>query len=270
MAINDVLAGALASLNDRDVDATRQRLDEIVAALGDLLVDVDRLLFGGSVAKHTYVDGLSDTDALVVVNEGDATPEDLVARFERALQSRLPLGDVREITAGRLAVTVHYLDGSEIQLLPAVERNGRTSIASEDGGSWRQIRPHKFAEKLTEVNAANSGAVIPTIKLAKAVLANLPEDQRLSGYHVEAIAVDAFRAYQGRRDRASMLQHLIAHAEKAVMSPTGDITGQSVHVDDYLGASGSEARRAVSLAIRRIGRILDSGDASDYGRLLNG
>jgi len=36
--------------------------------VGDLAIDVDRQLFGDSVAKHPYVDGLSDVDALVVVD----------------------------------------------------------------------------------------------------------------------------------------------------------------------------------------------------------
>jgi hypothetical protein len=269
VAVNDVLSRALASFNDRDVDGTRERLEDVVSALGDLLVDVDRLLYGGSVAKHTYVDGLSDVDALVVVEASDATPSDLVERFRIALARKLPMSSVFEVTAGRLAVTVRYRDGTEIQLLPAVERDGHTSIASADGSEWRRIRPHKFAEKLTAVNTANGRAVIPTIKLAKAVLANLADRDRPSGYHVEAIAVDAFRSYEGRRDRASMLRHLIKHAEVVILKPSGDITGQSVHIDQHLGAANSVERRRVSAAIRQIRLQLDSGDASDYRRLLN-
>ena len=114
-------------------------------------------------------------DALVVVNDHDASPDTLLTRFKAALDSRLSGSDVLEISTGALAVTITYQDGSQIQLLPAVERDGRTSIASEDGSAWRQIRPHKFAEKLTEVNRANGQAVVPTIKLAKSVLRNLPE-----------------------------------------------------------------------------------------------
>ena len=270
VAINEVLAEALAQFNDRDVEKTQERLDAVTKAFDELLIDVDRLLFGGSVAKHTFVDGLSDVDALVVVSAPDATPADLLGRFRDALAKRLPAGDVESVTVGTLAVTVTYRDGTELQLLPAVERGGRTSIASADGLHWRNIRPHKFAEKLSEVNAANGRAVIPTIKLAKAVLSNIPEESRLSGYHLEAIAVDAFRAYDGRRDRASMLNHLVAHAERAVMRPTSDITGQSLHIDDHLGPAGSAARRAVRTAIARIRRELEAGDPAEVRRLLHG
>lgn len=268
--LNDVLAQALAGYNDRDHELVQERLDQITEALTGAAIDVDRLLFGGSVAKHTYVDGLSDVDALVVVDDPGAGPADLVERFRAALAGRLGLGDVASIDAGRLAVTVTYRDGTQVQLLPAVERDGRTSIASEDGRAWRRIRPHKFAEKLTSVNAANGGAVVPTIKLAKAAMAGLPERQQLSGYHVEAIAVDAFKHYDGRRDRLSMLVHLINHAADKVMRPTGDITGQSVNVDGDLGAAGSAARMAVRQSLRRLAnRLTGATGAVDLRRIFN-
>ena len=268
--LNEFLAEQLAGFNDRNTELVQERLDAIEGALGDAAVDVDRLLFGGSVAKHTYVDGLSDTDALVVLDAPNASPGDLVARFADALRGRLGSGDLLSVYAGTLAVTVTYRDGSQVQLLPAVERDGHTSIASEDGDSWRQIRPHKFAEKLTQVNQANGRAVVPTIKLAKAAISGLPENQQLSGYHIEAIAVDAFRDYSGRRDRASMLRHLIKHAAEAVLRPTGDITGQSVHIDENLGAANSGYRQSVSDSLRELSSTLDNATSvSDYRALFD-
>jgi len=268
LAVNEVLSDTLRRYNDRDVELTRERLESIQEALGLLAVDFDRLLFGGSVAKHTYIDGLSDVDALVVLNAADVTPDRLVARLRDSLSERPSSADIVDVSAGRLAVTVRYSDGTEIQLLPAVERDGHTSIASEDGRAWRRIRPHKFAEKLTQANQANSQQIIPTIKLAKAALQNLPEDYQLSGYHIEAIAVDAFRSYSGRRDRASMLVHLVQHAQQAVLRPTGDITGQSVHIDEHLGPANSALRRNVSAAIADIATQLATGTPDDYRRLL--
>lgn len=268
--VNEVLAENLASFNDRNVELVQERLEQIEDVLGDLSVDMDRLLFGGSVAKHTYVDGLSDVDALVVVDAPDASPSDLVHQFRQALERRLGMAEVAEVSEGRLAVTVKYRDGSEIQLLPAVERDGRTSIASSDGNSWRHIKPHKFAEKLTQVNKENGRAVVPTIKLAKALLQRqLTQTQQLGGYHIEAIAVDAFRSYDGRRDRRSMLIHLVRHAADAVHKPTGDITKQSVHIDEHLGAANSQQRRSLGAAIARIASRLETGSADNYRQMLN-
>jgi hypothetical protein len=268
-ALNELVGKTLASFNDRDVDLIRERLETIQDALGDIAPDIDRLFFGGSVAKHTYVDGLSDVDALVVVNAPDASPQHLMELFQSSLKARLRSGDVRDVQAGRMAVTVYYRDGTAIQLLPAVERGGRTAIASADRTGWQYIRPHKFAEKLTQVNQANGHAVVPTIKLVKSVLRNLPENQRLSGYHVEAIAVDAFRSYSGRRDRASMLAHLVRHATQAVLKPTGDITGQSVNIDAHLGPAGSSQRQQVSSSLGRIAAALERRSPDEYKRLLD-
>ncbi|NHA67472.1 CBASS oligonucleotide cyclase [Phycicoccus flavus] len=269
--VNALLSELLAGVNSRDSELTRQRLKALQDALADFAIDVDRLLFGGSVAKHTYVDGLSDVDALVVVNDPSARPSDLVQRFEEALIRRLSIGDISSITRGNLAVTITYRDGAQVQLLPAVERDGHTSVPSWSGQEWRRIRPHKFAEKLTEVNASNGGAVVPTIKLAKALIQNaVPSDSRLGGYHVEAIAVSAFGSYTGRRDRDSMLKHLIGACAEAVLRPTGDITGQSVHIDDHLGDARSPARRKVSAAFARLKGQLESARSAAHYRELFG
>jgi hypothetical protein len=268
--INGVLAELLTGINHRDVDAARERLDAILESLADLTINVERLLFGGSVAKHTYVDGLSDVDALVVVRDNNVSPEAIVERFARALRSRLPMGDVQEVTSGALAVTVTYRDGTQIQLLPAVERDGRTSIAAENGREWRHIRPHKFAEKLTETNKANGNAVVPTIKLAKSLFQQLGDQHRLSGYHVEAMAVDAFKRYTGRRDRLSMLTHLIDHCSRTVLRPTGDITGQSVHIDSSLGPAQSALRRTISGALQRLSHGLQNAHTATDARKLFG
>ena len=240
--LNHFLAERLATFNDRDVESTRERLEQIEAALSELGHEVEKLLFGGSVAKHTDVNGLSDVDALVFLPSSEgATPADVLNSFAQALHRRLRMGDIAEITVGRMAVTVTYEDGMEIQLLPATERGSHTVIPGEDGAGWRQVRPHKFTEKLTEVNRSTGNGVVPVIKLAKSLIDKFPREQQLSGYHVEAIAVDAFRSYDGPRDRASMLNHLVERASTAVQQPTGDITGQSVHIRRALGCSSLTA-----------------------------
>lgn len=269
--LNEHLGEMLKEFNSRDVEVVNERLEAISDVLGGVAIDVEKLLFGGSVAKHTYVNGLSDVDALVVLEAPDASPADLVRRFASALSAQLTSGEVTAVVPGRLAVTVTYRDGMEIQLLPAVERGGRTSIASSDGKDWRYIRPHKFAEKLTQVNKSSGGGVVPTIKLAKALLGRLPGSQQLSGYHVEAIAVDAFKRYGGRRDRVSMLNHLIRHAANAIMRPTGDITGQTVHIDTHLGGAGSEARRAISAKLGTLASALEGArGVHEYQELFDG
>lgn len=265
--INQFLAEQLAGYNDRDAQTVADKLDQIERALRDLGHDVDRLLFGGSVAKHTYVNGLSDVDSLVfLAGPTSGSPAEVLAGFADALRASLPPSQIADIEVGRMAVTVTYRDATQVQLLPATERGEHTVIPSSDGSDWKAVRPHKFTEKLTETNGRNGNGVVPAIKLAKALIDRFPENRRLSGYHVEALAIDAFKTYGGPRDRASMLHHLLRHAADAVLCPTGDITKQTVHIDEHLGVAGSTARRSISGLLRATETALTSAPSEQEYR----
>jgi hypothetical protein len=67
--LSRMLGEHLGAYNGRDIDTLRDRLDELKGALEGSIDGTFDLLFGGSVAKHTYVDGLSDIDSLVLINE---------------------------------------------------------------------------------------------------------------------------------------------------------------------------------------------------------
>src|SRR5262245_43640938 len=70
--VNDYLGELLKGFNDRDAKLINDRLTDVLVCLGEDVADVDRLVFGGSVAKHTYVDGLSDVDALMAMRNVEA------------------------------------------------------------------------------------------------------------------------------------------------------------------------------------------------------
>jgi hypothetical protein len=52
-----------------------------------------------------------------------------------------------------------------------------------------------------------------------------------------------------------MLTHFLASAAGAVLKPSAEATGQSVHVDGSLGPAGSPERRALSRQIEDVARI---------------
>jgi hypothetical protein len=58
-----------------------------------------------------------------------------------------------------------------------------------------------------------------------------------------------------------MLKHFIKVAASRVKSPIADTTGQSLHVDDYLGAANSEGRLRVANSISRIAERLDMAES---------
>ena len=112
--------------------------------------------------------------------------------------------------------------------------------------AWSRINPKAFTDALTRRNGECGGKLVPTIKLAKAIIATWPDAARLSGYHVESLAIDAFRGYRGPQTTAAMLPVFFERASSAVLSPLKDRTGQSIHVDKYLGKARSLERQKVS------------------------
>ena len=269
--VNDLLLRELIAINERDVDAVNRYLERIEDALEDDVEGFERILFGGSVAKHTYVDGLSDVDSLVLLRDEsleDLRPADVLKQFEDTLLRKFPQGDVIETSVGKMAVTIKFSDGTEIQLLPALRSTDHVSVAAEDGESWSRIDPQAFAERLTDSNKNQGGAVVPAIKLVKAILRNKLGDEKPSGYHVEALAVEAFRDYTGPHTSKAMVTHLIESASRDVLQPISDPTGQSRHVDDALGDGGSAARQALATSLTAIAKTMTTSASLDDWRAL--
>lgn len=250
--VNLYFEALLSNFNNRNVEQIRTHLETIAGALSKDIEGKIDLIYGGSVAKHTYVDGLSDVDVLAIINEtslAETSPKAVLQYFAERFQERLPNTDIK---VGKLAVTVMFADEHEIQVLPALSTKTGVRILDTTGTHWTDIvRPRAFARKLTHVNQSNSRRVVPAIKLFKSVNEQLPKDARMTGYHIESIAINAFENYRGRATYKDMLLHLSEHAVTAVLNPIKDRTGQSLHVDDYLGAAGSLERQKVSVALKR-------------------
>ena len=119
--INGWLRDWLRDYNDRDTDAINRHIQVLRDTLEQTDYDVLPTSFGGSLSRHTYVDGLSDVDVLARINDstysGQST-RDVIQRMAELIQQRLPNTKVRY---GDLAVTVEYSDGIEIQVLPAIQ-----------------------------------------------------------------------------------------------------------------------------------------------------
>ena len=234
---------------------------------------MERLQFGGSVAKHTYVDGLSDVDAIVLLGDesvNEQSPNVVRRDFAESLRRALPQGNVKDIREGSMAVTIEYTDGTEIQVLPAARTPKGIAVSSSDGKSWSSIQPQAFAQALTKTNQDQGGRAVPAIKLAKAILANRLGEGAVNGYHVEALAIEAFRAYSGPRTPKDMLNHLVEHASERVLRPIRDVTGQSRNVDDHLGEANSAFRRSLSGSLAELAGTMDSAQSLDvWESLLN-
>lgn len=263
-AVAEMLGQMLAAYNDRDAELAQDRLENIKAKIVDEFEGTIDTLFGGSVAKRTYIDGFSDVDTLLILNKLDiakTTPHKALEHISKLLQDRLPVNT--KVTTGRIAITVEYTDGMTIQLLPALKTaNGLKVPSWKNDNSWSAIDPEKFQRALTNRNEECSRKLIPTIKLVKAMNATLPEQQQLSGYHIESLAISAFRGYDGPKVPSKMIGHFFEKAKDLVLSPIKDRTGQSVHVDEYLGPENSAARTLASHILNRMSKRIKNANAA--------
>ena len=164
--INRCLRELLREYNEQEREAINRHLDVLRDSLELKDDDVIRFVLGGSQSKHTAVNGLSDVDALAIINDSSLSgqsPEAIIRQMAERIRQRLPQTSV---STGDMAVTIKYSDGIAIQILPAIRTKSGVRIADPGTKQWSNVvHPERFAQKLTQVNQANGGRVIPTVKL---------------------------------------------------------------------------------------------------------
>ena len=258
--VGDYLTSLLGEYNDRDTEGTQGVLSAIKAELEAEIDGTVDLLFGGSVAKHTYVDGMSDVDTLVLFERTELagkTPREIKEVLAGLLRERY--GREATVAVGNQAVTASWEERT-IQFLPALRIGDDFRIACADGSGWTGTAPRRFATALTNGNQALGGKLVPCVKLVKAVMGTLPEGRRMSGYHTEAVALEVFRGYDGARTPKAMVRHFFEHAGKCVLRPIRDPSGQSSYIDEYLGSANDGRRRLIATTLDRIGRRMRNAD----------
>ena len=261
-AVSERLRDLLADYNDRDVDTVNDRLEQLNEIMADYLESSITLRFGGSVSKHTYVDGISDVDCLCFLNPSKfsaESPQQLLQELDSLL--REVLGREANVERGALSIKLTYEDGLELQILPALRTATGVRIPASEGEGWSQVvHPDRFASMLTDVNQRLSGNVVPVIKLVKAAINKLNLAPTMKGYHIEVLAARIFQEYQGDLTPKAMVHHFFDRASDLVKTPTRDMTGQSVYVDDYLGERNSAERQRIGGAFRNVTERMNEAD----------
>jgi len=153
-------------------------------------------------------------------------------------------------------------EAEDRELLLLDLRPEKFKISSYDAKSWSRIDPVGFAVALTKANKDMNGKLVPCIKLVKAIIATLPEQRRLTGYHTESLAIQVFKGYDKPKTTKDMIRYFFEHAPNHVKEPIRDSSGQSVYVDEYLGEKNSLERRIVADALGRIARKILNANGS--------
>ena len=144
--VNGYLRKRLREANVRKSEAIRRHVKGLRDALQRDIDDVVQPTFAGSFEKNTFVNGLSDIDVLMTINDSSLSgrlPKATIDHMATLIKKRMPKTKVRK---GDMAVTVTYSDGIEVQVLPAIRTkkgvkiptSGRKSV--EQGSASREVR----------------------------------------------------------------------------------------------------------------------------------
>ena len=268
--LSAVFRDALAKVNQIDTKALNRHKDEIFQALKSDFEDAFGLLGGGSYSQHTYVNGISDIDMLFVLgtfsssniqNKNDSKA--VLADMEKRLRLRFPK---TKIKLGRMAVTIQFSDGLEIQVLPAFRYASGYRVPDYQGTGWTVARPQIFNKLLQQRNAEVGGQLLPCIKLAKQICDN--RGVKVKSYHLANMAVKAFEHYAGTKSHEDMLRHFFNKAKELTATRMRDITGQGAYIDNYLTSKAQRIALAQQLGAieQKIARA--EGNASEWQKLL--
>ena len=254
----------LIQYNDRKPSEIQDKLNKIQKIIEKDIENVIDLKFGGSISKHTYVDGLSDVDTLILINNTELinkTPGQIQDFFLSKLKKGLK--EIQKLDKGTLAVTVEFKDGTVIQLLPAIKVGDKFKIASSDGKAWSEINPKGFTDQLTNINKTLGGKAVPGIKIIKSINAQFPGTKQMTGYHIESLAIEAFKSYSGEKTPKALIEQFFNKAKDLVLFPIKDKSKQSIRVDDYLGPKNSDDRKSISHQLDIISRKIRSANNTD-------
>lgn len=206
---------------------------------------------GGSYSRGTFVNGLSDIDLLIdfgkysessLVDKDD--PEALRQHASSSLRELFPQA---QVSTGRMAVTIQFPDGLQLQLLPAFRTRTGYRVPDPERRGWLTTNPKRFANLLQKRNHELGGRLLPAIKVIKWLCQR--HNVHIRSYHIETLAVKAFEEYQGSDEHSKMVSHFFDYAKDAVLRPVPDVTGQQAHVDEYLNTRRDRTELAASMKL---------------------
>jgi len=232
----------------RDRKKHMQYRNEAEAALNEGIDGSVDIVHAGSVAKGTYVEGISDVDNHVRINGTSLekkSPAEVKAYIRQQL-SKLP--NVKSVTETSRTVTATYRDGTEMQYVPVIKTKNGYRVA--DGNRWSNVvYENRFRRDFQRTNKKCGGRLTALIGILKTDNASDPKSQRMSGHHIEVMANRIFKQAPASKTKTlmSMYGYYHQHASRHIRHRMRDVTGQYTYVDKRsLGGPDSESRRALS------------------------
>ena len=232
----------------RDREKHMQYRNEAEDAINEGIEGSVNIVYAGSVAKGTYVEGISDVDNHVCINDTSLErmkPSEVKAYICQQL-AKLP--NVKSATETSKTVTVTYKDGTEMQFVPVIKTKNGYRVA--DGNRWSNVvYENRFKRDFQRTNKKCGGRLTALVRFLKKENADNPKSQRMSGHHIEVMANRIFKSAPASKthDVGTMSVYYHQHASRHIRHRMRDVTGQYTYVDKRsLGGPDSESRRALS------------------------
>jgi len=276
-SVNDALDDAAKNSRERDAQSQMQHRNDAQTAINSNIKGHVDIEYGGSVSKATYVDGVSDLDCRVYINQSSLTsksPDEIKRYIAKQLKNKDPR--ISSVKVGGMGVTVRYRDGTEMQFIPAIRT--RYGYKLPNGNRWSKVvYENRFKRDFSRTNQKCGGLLYPLVRLIKKQNHQSPNTQRLSGHHIEATANNIFKHYPKSAPRTleAMMDYYYRYAPRKVVHRTRDKTGQSSFVDkDKLGTPSSKNRQAAARRMQTNRLILQraqkTGDTTALERSIHG
>jgi hypothetical protein len=260
------LAIALRSLGhicSSDIDKVRMNTERIGRAVTHACGHQTQVMISGSLPKGTFVKGISDIDLLAIRKARTFTcisPRQLRHSILEALYAGI---SPARVTEDRFAAKVDAPPLS-IHIVPCVYALSQVGFPVSEC-EWTPIRPHIFAARLYRRNEHLRGKLTTAIRLAKVILNNLGHYPRVSGCHIEALALMATARIVSHHDILSILSSILSFSARRIVEPTRDVTLQTRHVDAHLGKAFSQERRSLAAQIATVAEAISRSRAqSNY------
>lgn len=214
------------------VSTTQYQIRSVMNSSFNVLED----FLQGSYPRETMIAPLSeaDIDIFIVLNPEyyqQNNQRQLLSRVQAVLRNRY--STTKDITPDGQAVTIEFQSmGFCVDVVPAFYANGGGFMIPDTQGLWIRTNPKVHQQISTRLNQANSGKLVPFIKMIKAWNSNIRKPFR--GFHLEVLAWDIFGSGFQINDYQSALLNFFNIGASKITTQNADPAGYNQDVGNYI------------------------------------
>lgn len=190
------------SVTDKQEDKIESSFNNLKSHLqsDNSTLSIKEVFLNGSYLRDTIIRGNSeemDIDVFSVLDLCDyleegklPIPQSVLTKFKRYLEE---LSDYNgKVHQDRPCVTIQ-LSHIHIDVLPAMQKNGKLYIPNENLSGWTITDPKTQTENLKEANKESENKILPVVKAVKHW--KQEKNIQIPSFHVEEIAIQIFQKY---------------------------------------------------------------------------